>query len=361
MKKRADFLLLLASLLFALGAAELILRIFLHASAKPPAQPAGWAIIPEESWIEYHPTLGWFSKKNQTSRLVKNSGEVPLHTGEEGARGSARYAHPKPAGVKRITAFGDSFTFGFGVKDDETFPDQLEKLMPGTEVLNFGVPGYGVDQIVLAAEEMAAVYQPDVILVTLYPEDFWRATRAFNDAGHGKPYFTLSPEGKLQLNQSPVPEGKQFSVTQFPVILLKNPLQRILDASRLLSLTARAFGRLRKAMGLEDPDTTVEWKLGREILKNLNQFSRKEHLRLVLVLAPPVRWIIGTDEPIRQSLTAFAKREGIEFVDLTPAFLDAVEKGEVDDFYIPEDHHWTPRGNLLTAQVLADYFRKRPL
>ncbi len=361
MKKWSNIFLLFVSALLTLCAAELVVRLATGGSAKLPSKPAGWAIIPEESWMEYHPTLGWFSRKNRTSKLIKNSLEIPIHTEKSGARGSRDYDLSKPPRIKRITAFGDSFTFGFGVRDDETFPAQLEKKMPGTEVLNFGVPEYGVDQIVLAAQEMAPSYGSDTVLVTLYPEDFWRATRSFNDAGHGKPYFTLASGGKLELHQVPVPEGKHFSVEQFPVVILKNPVQKVLNASRLFSLGERALGRIEKKIGLEDPDTTVEWRLGREILKRLIVFGHEHRLRIIFVLAPPVRWILGTDEPVRQSLAAFSKREKVEFVDLTPVFLEAVKKNAAADFYIPEDQHWTARGNSLAADTLTDYFKKHPL
>ena len=159
----------------------------------------------------------------------------------------------------------------------------------------------------------------------------------------------------------PVPPEKNFSVAQFPAILIKTPAQKFLSSSRLLTLSGRALRKAKKKMGLEDPDTSDEWLLGREILKALAGFSRAHNLRLVLVLAPPVRWFLGTDEPIRRSLEAFAGREKLEFVDLTPFFMEAVQKNSIDDFYIPEDHHWTARGNALTAEVLAGYFKKNPL
>src|SRR5436305_1597582 len=38
--------------------------------------------------------------------------------------------------------FGDSFTFGAGVNDDETLPNAFS-ILSGMRILNFGVPGYG--------------------------------------------------------------------------------------------------------------------------------------------------------------------------------------------------------------------------
>ncbi len=355
-----DTILLAAALLVAMIAAEGFLRIF-DTTPRPPAKPAGWAIIPEESWIDYHSTLGWFPKKNVVSRLVKGPLEVPLRTNADGFRGSRVYPHEKPQGIHRICAAGDSFTFGFGVRDDEAFPAQLETRLISTEVLNLGVPGYGVDQIVLASKEICPQFAPDVMILTLFPEDFWRALRAFNDAGHGKPYFTLESTGSLKLHQVPVPPGKQFSVEQFPEILHREGWQRVASKSYVWRLGQKAWGRLQKKIGREDPDTTLEWLLGRTILKNSAEWARSRHLRFVLVIAPPLRWITGTVEPVRASMLRFAEREKIEIIDLTPFFMDAAKQTSVDDYYIPEDQHWTARGHQLVAEVLADYFKRRPI
>ena len=48
---------------------------------------------------------------------------------------------------------GDSFTFGEDVGDDETYSHHLEQLLPGTEVINLGVHGYGHDQMLIYLRE----------------------------------------------------------------------------------------------------------------------------------------------------------------------------------------------------------------
>ena len=53
-----------------------------------------------------------------------------------------------------ILAVGDSFTFGDEVNDGQTWPAQLQHLT-GRRVLNGGVSGYGFDQTVLRAEQLA--------------------------------------------------------------------------------------------------------------------------------------------------------------------------------------------------------------
>jgi hypothetical protein len=58
------------------------------------------------------------------------------------------YALGKPENITRVGAFGDSFTFGEGVAYGKRFTDVLEDNLQDTEVLNFGFPGAGLDNVV---------------------------------------------------------------------------------------------------------------------------------------------------------------------------------------------------------------------
>ena len=55
-----------------------------------------------------------------------------------------------PASAARIACVGDSYTYGWGVELDESYPKQLEKCLSShapREVLNFGVFGYNARQV----------------------------------------------------------------------------------------------------------------------------------------------------------------------------------------------------------------------
>ena len=49
----------------------------------------------------------------------------------------------------RVLAIGDSYTYGAEVNAEQTYSEQLEKLLPGSEVINMGVSAYGIDQAVI--------------------------------------------------------------------------------------------------------------------------------------------------------------------------------------------------------------------
>ncbi len=348
-------MLIVFAVLFAGG--EMVLRAKFPDKAAPPAQPQGWAIIPERTWIEYHPRIGWVPKKGTNSMLRKNNLQIPVSTSSLGLRGRQEYTKAKPAGKFRIYAAGDSFTFGFGVQDDEVFTHRMETMDPSVEVFNLGVPGYGVDQIYLFLREFGFSYKPDVALVLIYPEDFWRATRAFNDAGFGKPYFKLRPDGALELLHVPVPLEKNFAVPQFPVFIEKSFFDKMLGWSRWYWLGQKAVLRMKKKMGMEDPDTEPEWLLGRRVVEETVGLLRKNGVKPVLVMVPPQRWFAGTVEPVRDSLSRLAAREKVDFLDLTPVFQNAMKETGKDIFhyYIQDDLHWTAAGHDLVAREILKF------
>ena len=75
----------------------------------------------------------------------------------------------KAPGERRVVAVGDSFTFGSLVDDAETYPHQLQERLGGrTRIVNLGVPGYQVRQLVRTLELRVPALRPDVVLLTFY-------------------------------------------------------------------------------------------------------------------------------------------------------------------------------------------------
>jgi hypothetical protein len=109
-----------------------------------------------------------------------------------------------------ILAVGDSFTYGDEVNDGQTWPAQLQQLT-GRRVLNAGVSGYGFDQIVLRAEQLAAKYKPSAIVVSFIADDI-RRTEMRRLWSADKPYFVIE-DGKLRLRGVPVPPRAEAGST----------------------------------------------------------------------------------------------------------------------------------------------------
>ena len=125
---------------------------------------------------EHDSTLGWsVDQRNKNSWGAWESPIYPLRFEGE------------PIGV-----FGDSYVFGT-TEDGQRFPDQLAALLPDNRLLNYGVAGYGFDQIVLSFEAHAERLSGSTALVGVLTNDLDRSVLSVRSGP--KPYFTSDDEG----------------------------------------------------------------------------------------------------------------------------------------------------------------------
>src|SRR5262245_38381176 len=132
----------------------------------------------------FDPVLGWTNKASNKHEdgyttidygVRKNFDETTIRTGA-------------------MLAVGGSFTEGWEVKGDESWPAYLEKLT-SAPVVNAGTGGYGADQTILRAEQMLPIVKPKILLVGFHEIAIVRAGHTV--FGAPKPYFTLE-NGELQ-------------------------------------------------------------------------------------------------------------------------------------------------------------------
>jgi lysophospholipase L1-like esterase len=91
-----------------------------------------------------------------------------------GAR-DARDFEANSQGVQRTVVLGDSVTWG-GIreKQEHLFTSVLEAALPGSEVINCGVNGYSVTQMVELYEYHLSALKPDRVVLFAIPRDFTR-------------------------------------------------------------------------------------------------------------------------------------------------------------------------------------------
>ena len=72
-------------------------------------------------------------------------------------------------GVSRVLTLGDSYNFGLGVEDDETYPVQLGQVLEenggGFEVMDISYPGWAPINEANAYRVLAREYKPDVVVL----------------------------------------------------------------------------------------------------------------------------------------------------------------------------------------------------
>lgn len=100
------------------------------------------------------PLLGWVVNPGIQSfhhRLDDKRGALQydvVYSLTGGTRLTAKSTHDGAA----VIAAGCSFTFGHGIKDEDTWPWRLQEGLPQYRVINASCMGYGTDQALMAAE-----------------------------------------------------------------------------------------------------------------------------------------------------------------------------------------------------------------
>lgn len=118
----------------------------------------------------------------------------------------------------RIALVGDSFTFGDDVPYEETWAHKLELSLPaGCRVLNFGVSGYGIDQMYLRYVKDVAAWHPNVVILGFIDHDLLRSMSLYgfllfhmSDMPFSKPRFIV--------------EGERLSAINYPLISMREIL-----------------------------------------------------------------------------------------------------------------------------------------
>jgi hypothetical protein len=135
------------------------------------------------SWDESRGRPGFFiSDAVLGQRLAANYdgwfAGVPADTNALGFRDPRSYSLDKGRNTFRILVLGDSVTFGHGALFETTYPYLLEQRLKAWrpdlawEVWNLGVPGYNTAQELAYLNEVGPRYQPDLVVVGFFPNDF---------------------------------------------------------------------------------------------------------------------------------------------------------------------------------------------
>ncbi len=143
--KPRDFVVVLASLAFGLAVAEGV------AAAIPPSASnnitRGWSVRqPIMGWGPEHPGTFHAEKRDLKTNAVIYKAEYIIDSN------LLRETHSIDSGPT-IVFFGDSYTFGDGVENDETLPQVFaDSLQPKQRVLNLAFTGYSPQQFLREME-----------------------------------------------------------------------------------------------------------------------------------------------------------------------------------------------------------------
>lgn len=113
-----------------------------------------------------------------------------------------------------ISCYGDSFTFSRQVNDDETWPHYLSKSL-NSNVLNFGVGNYGIDQSLLRLKREFPTNKTEIVVLAVVPEticrilSIWKHYYEYGNTFGFKPRFIIK-ENKLVQLKNPIDNTSKF-------------------------------------------------------------------------------------------------------------------------------------------------------
>src|SRR3989344_8762694 len=118
----------------------------------------GWKLIPNYSGCRYQPDTNKIITKTHNSNGLRIDKDIPYENNN---------------GKKRVLLLGDSFVYGYGLDDEETIALKLqEDFGQDYEIITMGADGYGTGQEILQFYEQGIKYNPDVVMLFFYPNDF---------------------------------------------------------------------------------------------------------------------------------------------------------------------------------------------
>jgi lysophospholipase L1-like esterase len=238
---------------------------------------------------------------------------------------------PKADGRLRIMIVGDSLTYGYGVREEETYAMQIETALKrdfAVEVLNLGVSGHQSEDILKRIKEYTHLLQPDLIIYGV----------CLND-------FLPSGVSEYQNNMAytfPFPE----SVKKF-----------LVEKTHLGRLISNAYNYVFMKLGLRDDffaDILKDFKHYQtrfaQDVKNMNQFAKNMDL-------PPIIAMVLNQFPALNSngyqIAMCAERH------LTNAGMTVIP---TEEFYKKYDRQfmvvspWEEHPNAKAHKIFADLF-----
>ncbi len=330
----------------ALVASELLLGVYRNYIASAEKMDTGF--------IRYDANYGWKLSPGWSGRHRHYDYEARYSVDHR----SMRHCPAASGSGRRVLVLGDSYTFGLGVNDAETFSCLISATRTDIDLVNAGVPGYAPDQEMLWLRDARELFVPDLVVWVLFlGNDLIDTGREFPvQAPYAKPFAQLNATGRLEIRNQPVVRssagpavsaGRGLTAYLFPhreKWYERWRIYRLIEGSVLFAGSI-PDQRIREAVNEKVP-------LFSAVLDDIRKQSRGR-LKLVLLPGASVITSPGTLAARYQLVAAtilvgIAGKEGIPVTDLTPV----LQAHRNDVLYYAHDGHLTARGHRVVATAL---------
>ena len=368
----AKVALALASVIVTLACVEVVVRFL-----SPPgdSRTDNFRLI-SSGYYERHEVVGWLPSKNVAgSHKRVGSFDTTFRTNSRGLR-DREHALEKSPSVPRIVVLGDSFTWGYGVNDDEVYPAVMQSLLHGVEVINLGVTAFGTRQEFEYLKLEGLRYQPDTVILGFCLNDIYGSLVTFDQA-HETSVSQRLPDGLVR--PSPI---RRLKLWMNGSRLYRLALEAINTNKTLVKLLVDV-GVKESLSGFDDLDPSLvpalrvypskletSFDRTKAELLAIRGFLAERRIRFILALIPSVQSIddrafrhsiaysvfdekdFELDRPYRL-LEEFARQHGIEVVNPYRALKRRQQSGA--RLYLQKEIHFSREGHVAFAREVVDY------
>lgn len=381
MRKTFTFGCLLFSVSLAgfLGIAEIILRM---------------AGISFPRFYQSDPELGFRLRANEEG-WFRSEGRTYIRINRHGWR-DREHSERKPESTMRIAVVGDSFAEALQVAQEDTFWAIMEQQLQQrgcwnkkrVEVLNFGVSGYGTAQEKLVLQQHVWQYEPDIIVLAMFPGNDIRNNSPSLEPQKRRPFFRLHDGALCRetafLAPLPAPSPlkaklSEFCYRRFRLYQLASAIKKQLIALHEPAFSPAVMGDepgVDTAIYREPatPEWKDAWNITEALLLSIAQDAERHQAHLLVALISPgirthpdiaVRrgflrhFELDDFEYADRRLTGVLMQAGIPVLALAPIFRQYAEERHLllhgFENAMPGFGHWNQAGHRLAGETLAAY------
>lgn len=305
----------------------------------------------------------------------------------------------KPQGVYRILFLGDSFTYGYGVEEKDSFPRLVEEKLnglfegkPRVEVINGGLPGFSPILEYLYLKNEGFRFNPDLVILefdlTDFSNDFTYSAGAIYDENGiptaVPPVATASAKPVAVEEVSPTSQSEPQTMQKSQLLpFLPSNIKKFFHDRSVLYRWVSTQLKVMLGQPLADPeiesvssyytivkeDTSndeVLWQAPKKNITLVNEFLTERGVPLVVsahpqgILVDGKEWYNGRllhglerdrvySDRYFLEMENFLESQGIPFINLLPYFRQSKVRG----MFLPFDGHFNENGHKIAAEGIV--------
>jgi lysophospholipase L1-like esterase len=348
-------------LLAQFGVFEVALRTWGHSEAAPAFQ--GLFIYPE---------TGYRLNPNARVRFTTSEFDTEIRINGTGVRDDDEIG-PKAPNERRIVLLGDSLVLSVQVPFSQTFGELLERRLNADpspyryRVINAGVQGYGPVEELHFFQSMAATFQPDLVIETIF---------VGNDAEEAS-----RTGSRLKAGGAAPLAVRDTVATQFRRLVRRSMVLQLLRL-RVVAATARFHGvltapepPLQSYAASPAPRIAEGLAITRQCVRHIAAIAASQGASTAIALMPARFQVDDADYGrLKEAVTAAGgelQRDAasqrfdaalaelpLPRVDLLPELRRALPG---PDLFFQETVHLTPRGHEVVAEALYRFIEQQHL